>query len=305
MTTSRLAALAALATLALTGCNKRDHEPPAFAGGAAHAAEPAAIVADAPADDGGSGGLGGGEAAKPADPRKIIRTGRLALTVETYDEARAGIEALVAEAGGFVDSTRVTHHEGVVGRATIVVRIPAAGFGAILPRLRALGRVEAESTDASDVTGQYVDVAARLASARTLEHRLLELVAARAGTIGEVLEVERELARVRGVVEQYEQRIRSWDDQVALSTLTVELATRQPAIPAPGEPGFGSRASGAFADSIAALEEAGTSLVIFAIALAPWLPLLVPGFLLGRRWLRRRAGVPRAVVCPPPPPPAT
>jgi len=296
MTRRPLAALAALAALSFAACQRR-HSESASPGGS----EPRAAAAPSTAAAEGLASPAGLDAPAPADSRKIMRTGQLSLTVDTYDTARERIEAVVAEAGGFVDSTKVTHLEGQVSRASIVIRVPAAGFGRILPQLRQLGRVESESTDAADITDQYVDVAARLDSVRALEKRLLQLAATRTGKVAEVLEVERELARVRGEVEQYEGRIRLWDNQVSLSTLTIELSTRQPEIARPGEPGFGDRASSAFDQSIAAVEDAGTGLVIFVIALAPWLPLLVPGFLFGRRWLRRRAAMPRAVAVMAPP----
>jgi hypothetical protein len=239
-----------------------------------------------------------------ADTRKIVRTGLIELIVTAYDAARDEIDAMVREAGGFVDSTRVSHNEGQVSSATIVLRVPQSQFGDLMPRLRALGEVQSETTDAADITDQYVDIAARLDSAKALEARLKELAASRTGTVAEVLEVERELARVRAEIEQYEGRIRLWDDQVALSTLTINLWTEQPVLAGPAAPGFDDRASSAFDDSIAALSGAGEGIALGVIAVLPWLPVLLPLGLLGHRWYRRRLSLPRAVVtvsAPPPP----
>ncbi len=238
------------------------------------------------------GGLDGA----PVDNRKIVRTGHLDLVVTTYDAARDQIDAIVTAAGGFVDSTRVSRSEGQVSAATIVVRVPAAGFGDLLPRLRALGDVQQESTDAADITAEYVDTSARLAAARALEKRLVELAGTRTGTVAEVLEVERELARVRGEIEQLEGQMRVWNDQVSLSTLTITLSTTRPEIAAPADPGFGERVSAAWNDSIAALGQAAQGLSLALIALLPWLPLLLPAAFFGVRFLRRRVRLPRAFV---------
>jgi hypothetical protein len=259
----------------------------------------------APVDRVGLAGLVDGTA---VDNRKIVRTGHLALVVATYDATRDQLEAIVREAGGFVDSTRVDRAEGQVSSATIVVRIPAKAFGDLLPRLRALGDIQQESTDAADITEAYTDNAGRLAGARALEKRLLELAATGTGSVGEVLEVERELSRIRGEIEQLEGRMRVWNDQVALSTLTITLSTRRPELAAAAAPSFGRRVSLAWHDSIGALGSAAEGLSIALVALLPWLPLLAPLAYFAIRFLRRRMYLPRAVAYMPAahaPPPTT
>jgi len=235
------------------------------------------------------------------DDRKIIRTGRIELVVATYDDARVKVDALVASVGGYVDSTRVDRRQGSVSDATIVVRIPSSKFGGLLPKLREIGEVVSESTDAADITDQYVDIAARLAGAQALEKRLLELATAKEGKIDQILAVERELARVRTEVESYQGKIRQWDNQVTLSTLTLQLSTKRPEIvaaPTP-TPTLGSQTKRSFSDSIAALSDFGTWLAVTAIAIVPWLILIIPGLVILRRLARRVwKPLPRAVAQP-------
>jgi hypothetical protein len=83
---------------------------------------------------------------------------------------------------------------------------------------------------AQDITEQYFDLEIRLANQRRLETRLLELLERRTNELSDLLEIEREAARVRGEIEQLEGRKRFWDNQVSLSTLQVELHEPRPAI---------------------------------------------------------------------------
>jgi hypothetical protein len=243
------------------------------------------------------GRFGGQPAADPH--RKVIRTGRIDLVVDTYDDARAKLDKLLEAAGGYVDSTQVQHHQGAVSSATLVLRIPQEAFGQLVPKLKELGEIAAESTNADDVTDQYVDVSARLASAQTLEKRLLEIAAERAAGVEALLAVERELARVRGEIESYEGRLRQWNDQIAMSTLTLTITTTAPAIAATAEPGLGTRIKSGFSDSVAALQTFGAWLVVAGTTLLPWMILIVPGFVFGRRAYRRRAKkLPVAVASP-------
>ena len=298
----RLAMVATLASLSFAACAKGKADT-----SDTRAAEPRteATKGNAKTDD----GKPGFEAPAPADKRKVIRTGRLDLAIKSYDETRDRLAAIVQQAGGYIDSTQVSHHRGAVSSATIVLRIPSEGFASTLTQLRALGEVASEHTDARDVTDEYVDVAARLASAKVLEKRLLELVAERTGTIENVLAVERELARVRGEIEGFEGKIRQWDDQIAMSTLTLGLSTETPELAAPDR-SLGERISDGFSSSIEALRDFGSGLAIALVALLPWLILGVPAFLVGRRLWRRRVKrqFPVAIAQPPhwqpSPPPA-
>ena len=227
------------------------------------------------------------ETPRPADNRKVIRTGRVELVVATYDDARARLDALIKSAGGYIDSTQVERAQTAVSSAVLVVRIPSEAFESVIPKLRELGDVTSETTNAADVTDQYVDMTARLASSQVLEKRLLELATARDGKVDQLLAVERELARVRGEIESYQGHLNQWNDQIALSTLTITMSTRKAEIATAAAPTLGSRTSSAFQSSVQALSDLGSWLVVNGIAFLPWLLILLPGFLLLRRLARR------------------
>jgi hypothetical protein len=296
---ARLATVALLMSLAVFACQGKKED----AASVAREAQPAMQTNGA-----GSGASPGKDATKQGglsglptmDPsRKVIRTGRIDLVVDSYDEARAKLDKLLAAAGGYVDSTQVQHYQREVSSATLVLRIPQEAFGQLVPKLKELGEISAESTNADDVTDQYVDISARLASAQTLEKRLLEIASDRASGVEALLAVERELARVRGEIESYEGRLRQWNDQIAMSTLTLSITTKAPAIAAATQPGLGNRTKSAFSDSVAALETFGEWLVVTGTTLLPWMILLVPGFVFGRRAYRRYAKkLPAAVASP-------
>jgi hypothetical protein len=90
---------------------------------------------------------------------------------------------------------------------------------------------------AEDVGEEYVDVSARMANSRRLEARLIELLANRTGKLSDVLQVERELARVREEIERYEGRLRYLKSHVALSSLSISIHEPFPVV---GEQGSGS-----------------------------------------------------------------
>jgi Domain of unknown function (DUF4349) len=239
-------------------------------------------------------------------PRKIVHTASIRLVVSAYDPARRDLEHLIAGTRGYIASTVVHHRQGTQSDATIAVRVPADHVQSFVVQLAKLGEVVGESTEASEITADYTDTAARLASAKTLEKRLLQLVAEGRGRIEDVLSVERELARVRGDIEALEAKIRQWDNLVAMATVAVELTTKRPELPTPPPPPpptFGDRVDGAFHDSIDSVRAAGVWLALNGIAVLPWFVLAIPGIVLLRRWTRR-VRLPWAIARRVPAPPA-
>jgi hypothetical protein len=298
----RAITIALLGALSVVSCSKK--EPPAMTKAVDR---PTATAPAAPTA--GSAAAGSGAAAEPApslspappaDRRKVIRTGRIELVVAGYDEARSKIDALLNDASGYIDSTRVNRHRGAVSAATLVVRVPSGAFAGLLPRLAQLGEVIGEATDAADVTDQYVDTEARLASAQQLEKRLLELATAHNAPIDQVLAVERELARVRSEIEGYQGHLKQWSDRVALSTLTIELMTKSAELAGAVRPSLGSQSSSALRASLTAMCDFAAWLAVVLIALLPWLIVAVPVYLVLRRIVRRaRRTLPAAVARPP------
>ena len=80
-----------------------------------------------------------------------------------------------------------------------------------------------QSLGQTDVTGDAIDLAARLRSERSAEASLLKLLD-RAVSVSDVLTVERELGRVRANVERLQGQLDFIERSVALATITVTFA---------------------------------------------------------------------------------
>ncbi len=235
---------------------------------------------------GQAGQAGQTDARRAADGRKIIRTGQLEVHVDDYEPTRKEIDALLKASGGFIASAQVGHSDGRVTEANLVLRVPTQGYEDLVARLSALGTVVAESSNAEDVTDQWVDVTARLANAKKLEGRLIELVATQAGNVTQLLEVERELARVREQIELFEGRLHVLDDQVSLSTLTLRVQARVP-YQAATLPSLADDAGRTLSASWGEVSDLSRSAAIGLIGFLPWLPLVALGAWLARRYGKR------------------
>lgn len=160
---------------------------------------------------------------------KIIKTGELGLEVSEYDEALRRAEAIVGQFGAFIADVRAQEQAGGAMLGRLTIRVVPEHFEALFAALKTVGRVEAENVKAADVTAQYVDLEARIRSLQITEQRLQELIKSKSfiDKIADLLEIERELTRVRSQIEQFQGQLRVMADQIALSTIAVTL--REPA----------------------------------------------------------------------------
>lgn len=176
-------------------------------------------------------------------PSMLIRTAQASVEVAALDPGVAGVRALAQRVGGYVADVSVQDGHDEPHSATLQVRMPAARFDDALAALRPLGNVESVTVSTADVGEEYVDVTARMENARKLEGRLIALLATRTGKLSDVLDVERELSRVREEIERYEGRLRYLRTRAAVSTISVTV--HEP-VPVVGERGSSSVLAEAF-----------------------------------------------------------
>lgn len=160
----------------------------------------------------------------------LIRTGNVSVRVDSLEPAVAAVRALATRLGGFVGNVSVSTGEYEVRSATLELRIPSGRFDEAMGGMVPLGKVEHSSTSVQDVGEEFVDVSARIANAKRLETRLVQLLATRTGKLEDVLAVERELARVREEIERREGRLRFLGARVELSTVQVTVSERVPVV---------------------------------------------------------------------------
>jgi len=130
----------------------------------------------------------------------IARTVSLSLVAKDFDSSRASLDAIVARHNGYSANLAVNTPQGAARMLQASLRIPAPQLSVALTELKALGRAEAENQNGEEVTQQHADLVARLKNSRETEQRLQAILTQRTGKISDVLEVEQEIARVRGEI---------------------------------------------------------------------------------------------------------
>ena len=134
------------------------------------------------------------------------------------------LTALATASGGFVASTSTqSAGPGFPAEGTVTLQVPVATFGNVLAQVKALGKVASETTSATDVTGQYVDLEAQITALQDSGQQYLTIMT-KATTIGGILAVQSQLDQLQSQLDQLQSQLKTLTNETTYSTLVVTLA---------------------------------------------------------------------------------
>jgi len=224
--------------------------------------------------------------------RKIIRNADLQLETDAPEEAQQKITTIAESKNGFVvESTQSSSSNvktGTRDTVTMTVRVPAEKFNESLDEIRkTASRVIVETVKGTDVTEEFIDIEARLKAKKSLEMQFLEIMK-RANSVEDALNVQRQLAEVRGEIEKIEGRKRFLENQASLSTIKIRLQT--PAAFSANSKGFFDKLGLSIGSGFDAALNFILGFVTVLIAVAPFFLLIVLPICLVLRyfWRKRR-----------------
>lgn len=228
----------------------------------------------------------------------VIRNSTIEIRVKSVEKSVQSLRDAVARFGAEITDLNVTAGDGEVplleggtpvqrgpSSAYVTIRVPAERLVALEKEVAGLGIVLTQSSNAADVTEQAIDLQARLENLRAEEVRLRDFLK-RTAKVSELLEVERELSRVRGEIESMDAQLTYLKRQAARATLTVMLTEPGPVVQPTG-------ATWGFREAVTRGIQATAALVAVLITIA--IPLLLIGVVVLmiawpiRALLRRRA----------------
>jgi hypothetical protein len=179
----------------------------------------------APAEKGASGSLS--TITTRDTEQKIIRSASLSIEVDDFQARSDALGRIVERSDGFISNSYSYVTDTGRKRGEITIRVPKDAFLSVISEIEQLGTVQSKQTSGEDVTEEYIDLTARLNNSERQEQRLLEILEL-ADDVEDILDVERELARVRGEIEQLTGRITYLDNRVELATISISLYEPEP-----------------------------------------------------------------------------
>lgn len=221
-----------------------------------------------------SAGTDGGSAVNDIniDNLLVIKTGTLNVQVANLDDALAKASQKMSTLGGYLaGSSRRGSDDRAV--ASVTYRIPAARWDDALVGIRDLAeKVLDEQSQSQDVTGQVVDLGARITNLEATE-AAMQAIMQKATKISEILEVQGQLTEIRGQIEQATAERKHLQEQAAYSTLTVNFSLKPAQAVVETQKGYdpAREVDEASASLVGMLQGVATAGIWFGIV---WLPVL-------------------------------
>ncbi|RCJ31255.1 hypothetical protein A6769_31360 [Nostoc punctiforme NIES-2108] len=229
---------------------------------------------------------------------QLIKKAAISLTVNSVDKTVDAVSQIINQQQGDLIGLKQQQPKNDNPRytATIQLRIPEDRLEPTLEQLAKLGTVDSRNITAEDVGDRLVDFQARLTNLQKTEANLQKIMD-RAGSVRDVLSVSQELSNVRQTIEQIDAQLKNLKNQVAYSTITLNLEAAVSSTSP--QTAFGLQVQETWNNSTHSLSAFSVGLLklgIWLIVYSPYLLIFVALIYGFNRW--RRTNSPRLTQTP-------
>lgn len=158
--------------------------------------------------------------------QKLIKTVNMDMETKEFDTLLPAITDKVSELGGYVENSEISgnSYRGNGRRyAWLSLRIPAEKLDGFVTIVSEMGNVTYKNESVEDITLKYVDVQSHKEALATEQERLLTLLKG-AENMEDIIQIETRLSEIRYELNSYESRLRTMDNQVNYSTVSVSIS---------------------------------------------------------------------------------
>lgn len=232
------------------------------------------------------------DAARPE--RKLIKSANRDIETSKFEsDLQIVREMIVSDYQGYEESFSQWGEplEGKSGGRTayIAARIPSDDLDKFLDAMDEAVTVTGQSENTTDISAAYRDTATALANKKELRTRTQALIA-QAQSVEELIQIEDRLTTLQTEIDQVENTIRGWDNQVSLSavSITVTEVPDKSAVQPINATTWGERIKQSFSQSINLFTGFVQDMAVFVALVWPWIVLLILVIIVIRAITKRR-----------------
>ena len=225
--------------------------------------------------------------------RIIIKEGNISLEVEDTRDSREAITAIVMgmkDQGAFIiNSFETQNYEGAAPYISMVIRVPFEDFERVMDAIARMGiEINERNEFSDDVTSEYVDLGNRIEAYEVARDRLIDIML-EADTTEDLLFAEQKLTEREAELESLKGRLKYLSESALLSRISISLSPHVSSQPIDYSWKPANTLRIAFDDLVDSLKDFADFLIIFSVAVLPW--LLFFGLIIWAivRFFKRRA----------------
>jgi hypothetical protein len=220
--------------------------------------------------------------------RMVVKNSNLSLLVKDVKNTGDKIINHTKSIGGYMVSASY-NRPNESPFATITVRVPSTKLDDSLNFFRSLAiKVTSENLVGKDVTDQYVDIEARIATHQKTKAKF-EQILEKATQVSEILQVQRELINIQSQIDALEGQKKSLEQNANLSKVTLYLSTDELALPYTPDKAFRPQVvfKQAARSLLGSLRSLANALIWVGVYSVIWVPVLVIFYIVRKRKKRK------------------
>ncbi|HPU63089.1 MAG TPA: DUF4349 domain-containing protein [Mobilitalea sp.] len=171
-------------------------------------------------------GVTGTDYAYDLSMEKIITKVNLEVETQDFDDLINSVKDDMVKLGGYEEKSEISgkryYSRNTSRYAYIVARIPRERLNEFVEAVRENGNIINESSTSENVTLQYVDTASRKKALEIEQERLFVLLE-KSESMEDIVTLESRLSNIRHELQMYETELRTIDNQVDYSTVTISI----------------------------------------------------------------------------------
>lgn len=212
---------------------------------------------------------------RPSAQRAVIRSAEVSVRVEKLSEAERQLKKVSSAVGGYIGGSSSENLSDRNPSSKFSLRVPSSRFDEVIEKIEALGTATSRKITTEDVTGQLVDLEARMRALRAQEQATLGLLG-KAHSLQDTITVRDQLTRIRTEIEEMDGQRQSLSHLAAMSTIEVTLNQSLATTAKAEDPNWVTEAWGSSTTGAGKALREIAKLGISMVAYAPfWVPVVL------------------------------
>lgn len=169
---------------------------------------------------------GGSSSPQMADPdRKLIKRQNYSVETKNFDEFLETLNGIVSSSGGYVEYSEISgnsYDDSGNRYASYTLRVPVENLADFKSGIEKKANIIHSSEQVEDVTLNYVDTESHIAALKAEQESLMSMLE-KAEDLESIMAIQTQLTDVRYQLESYQSQIRTYDNAIQYSTISLNV----------------------------------------------------------------------------------
>ncbi len=227
-----------------------------------------------------SPGVPGIETYDKQDPTKVIKNSNITMQTDDYDNSLKNINSLIKNSEAMIVKMQETQgnnyylnyaDESKLKTVDIIVKVSKDKFENFNSEVKKYANVISYYEEAQDISSNYSDIEAKIASYKLQEIQLNELLK-KATAAKDLLEISNQMQNVIQQREYLQRQKDSYDNQIEYSTVSIRMMEVKSIVIK--EKNIFSRITDTFKSSLSQIKGIGITMIMIIVYVVPYLVIL-------------------------------